>query len=381
LAYHQAEIAQGNFRKVDVSVKAAAISRETSSQSHARIPSLDGIRAVSVMLVFVAHAGLDAVVPGGLGVTAFFFLSGFLITTLLRGEYDRNGFVSFRHFWLRRALRILPPFYFVLLGAIGLTLALFHPTFSRGAMTAQALQYTNFWIVFRGYDGLPIGTSVYWSLAVEEHFYLLFPLLYVAMRKMGMDGKMQAIALWSLCAVVLVWRMILVLHYHQPMERTYFATDTRLDSILFGCALAVWNNPVIDPASSTESRSQRILLPLAVAALLASLLLRNPDVRETVRYSVQGLALSPIFVAAIRRPQWGIFRLLNTRPMIFIGVISYSLYLSHFAIIISLQKILPALHPVLQGVAAFVVSIAAAWCIYAFIERPCARLRKKLTDW
>jgi peptidoglycan/LPS O-acetylase OafA/YrhL len=250
-----------------------------------------------------------------------------------------------------------------------------------GAITAQALQYTNFWIVFHGYAGLPVGTSVYWSLAVEEHFYLLFPLLYVAMRKLALSGRSQAFLLWSLCALALAWRLVLVLHYHVPMERTYFASDTRLDSILFGCALAVWNNPVIDEPKQRDSRWVGVLFALGIAALLASLLLRNPNVRETVRYSVQCLALMPIFIAAIRRPDWPIFRLLNTRPMVFIGVISYSLYLCHFAILDSVHRLVPALHPILQGLAAFVLSVTTAWLVGHFIERPCARLRKKLTDW
>jgi len=85
-------------------------------QNIRHIPSLDGLRAVSFLLVFVGHAGLDRFVPGGLGVTIFFFLSGFLITTLMRNEYERTGGVNLRHFWLRRALRILPPFYLVLTG-------------------------------------------------------------------------------------------------------------------------------------------------------------------------------------------------------------------------------------------------------------------------
>ena len=75
------------------------------SKSTRHIPSLDGLRAVSFLLVFAAHAGLEHFVPGGFGVTIFFFLSGFLITTLLRAEFEKNGVISIRHFWLRRTLR------------------------------------------------------------------------------------------------------------------------------------------------------------------------------------------------------------------------------------------------------------------------------------
>src|SRR6478735_7378950 len=98
----------------------AAHAPRASADFH--IPSLDGLRAASFMVVFLSHAGLaDYGIPGGFGVTVFFFLSGYLITTLLRLEHMNSGAVSLRDFYLRRVLRILPPFYAVLLLAIGLT--------------------------------------------------------------------------------------------------------------------------------------------------------------------------------------------------------------------------------------------------------------------
>jgi len=97
--------------------------REPPALTHASlyIPSLDGIRACSVMVVFAAHAGLRGLIPGDFGVTVFFFLSGYLITTLLRMEHEQTGAISFRAFYLRRVLRIFPPFYLVLIVATLLT--------------------------------------------------------------------------------------------------------------------------------------------------------------------------------------------------------------------------------------------------------------------
>src|SRR5580692_9264612 len=133
---------------------AASPSGSPRTSSHLRIPSLDGLRAISILLVFVAHVGLDAVVPGGLGVTVFFFLSGFLITTLMRAEFAKNGHISLRHFWLRRALRIFPPFYLVLLLATLATVLILPPgSFTVAALGVQALQLSNYWIVFHGYSG------------------------------------------------------------------------------------------------------------------------------------------------------------------------------------------------------------------------------------
>src|ERR1700733_14513831 len=112
--------------------------RPTNDALH--LPSLDGIRAVSFLLVFAAHAGLGDVIPGGFGVTVFFFLSGYLITTLLRIEHDATGTVSLRQFYLRRALRILPPFYLVLaLAALAAWLGVIAGGLSARALLFQAL--------------------------------------------------------------------------------------------------------------------------------------------------------------------------------------------------------------------------------------------------
>jgi peptidoglycan/LPS O-acetylase OafA/YrhL len=349
--------------------------------NHRHIPSLDGLRAISVMMVFVSHAGLDAVVPGGLGVTVFFFLSGFLITTLMRAEYERNGCVNLGHFWLRRALRILPPFYLVLFAAIVATALLESPqALSWRVITAQLLHLTNYWTIVNGYDGQPMGTGVYWSLAVEEHFYLLFPFCYIAMRKLDISHRNQAILLWSLCAIVLLWRCVLVLKYHVPTNRTYFATDTRVDSILFGCALAVWRNPVLDRQPYSSRQWQQLWLPLAGVLALGSLLIRSDAFRETIRYSLQGVALTPVFIAAIRMHDTWPFRILNARALVFIGTLSYSLYLVHLMVIFALQKCFPKQAPLALGMAALLLSIMLAWVMHLCVEKPCARLRRKLMD-
>jgi peptidoglycan/LPS O-acetylase OafA/YrhL len=345
------------------------------------IPSLDGMRAISVMLVFVAHAGLERLVPGGLGVTIFFFLSGFLITTLMRSEFEQNGHVSLRHFWLRRALRILPPFYLVLSGAVIASLLVDPPgTLSVPAIAAQGLHFTNYRMIWHGFEGQPAGTGVYWSLAVEEHFYLLFPWLFVGMQRMRMPARNQAVLLWVLCAAVMIWRCVLVFAFDASTDRTYLASDTRVDSILFGCALAVWGNPVLDRPALDERRWKFVFVPAAIVLLALTFAVRDSAFRETVRYSIQGLALTVIFIAVIRFQNWVPNRFLNLRPIAFLGVLSYSLYLVHYSVILAIWRILPELHPVGQALIAFFVSIALAWALYKFIERPCARLRKRLTD-
>jgi len=326
------------------------------------IPSLDGIRAVSFLLVFVAHAGLERVVPGGFGVTIFFFLSGFIITTLLRTEIEATGAVNFRHFWLRRALRILPGFYLVLLAATLTALLLYPPgTLQGAAVAAQALHVANYWTVLHGYDGVAPGTGVYWSLAVEEHFYLIFPLLYLAMHRWRLAPARQALLFWSLCAVLLAWRCLLVLGMHAPSDRTYLATDTRFDSILFGCALAVWNNPALDKPQTRPHLWKYLILPAAFAALLACLVYRAPAFRETWRYSIQGVALTFVFIAAIRFADWPLFRFLSLKPVAFIGVLSYSMYLVHQVLIDAIGNLLPQAHPLQRAVIALAATVCVAW--------------------
>jgi len=348
-----------------------------------QIPSLDGLRAASFLIVFAAQAGLESIVPGGFGVTVFFFLSGYLITTLMRVEAAETGHVSQRNFYLRRALRILPPFYVVLVGASALVLL---GVLDAGAplrvmpVASQFLHFSNYWIAWHGQNGMASGTNVYWSLAVEEHFYLLFPIAFVAASRLRLTGRATAMALWGLCAAVALWRCLLVFRFHVPADRTYMASDTRVDSIAFGCALAMWKNPTLDPVRSrAESRFwQNVLFPAGVALLLVTFIVRAPAFRETVRYTLQGIGLTPVFVAAVRWPRWFVFRPLNWRPVRFVGTLSYSLYLVHFVVLTEIEQ-RSSFSAVARAAIALVVSLVLAWTIYRVIEKPCARLRRRLS--
>ncbi|HSQ66386.1 MAG TPA: acyltransferase [Polyangiaceae bacterium] len=351
---------------------------EAQAGSSFHAPSLDGIRALAFALVFVGHAGLGELVPGGFGVTVFFFLSGYLITSLLRIEHDATGTFDLRQFYLRRALRIWPPFYIVLALAVAAEVAgLIHGGLHANAVGAQVVHLANYWIVWHGYDGQPSGTGVYWSLAVEEHFYLLFPWLYLGLRRMVRSAGRQALVLWSLCGLVLAWRCVLVYGLHASEDRTYMATDTRFDSILFGCALAVHGNPMLDAPSRIPGAVWKwILVPGSAAVLAFCFLFRDAGFRETFRYTVQGVALRPLFVVAMRFSTWGPMKLLNTRALAFGGVLSYVLYLVHYVV-------LDALAPVVgtglgRAVLALAVSVSIAWTMHRFVEIPAARLRNRL---
>ncbi|HEY5377481.1 MAG TPA: acyltransferase [Polyangiaceae bacterium] len=359
---------------------AAASKAGAPSPANVHIPTLDGLRAISFSLVFLAHAGLGERVPGGFGVTVFFFLSGYLIATLLRLEIERTGGVNFRNFYLRRVLRILPPFYLTLGLAVCLTLAGVLPGQLRLMPTlAQALHFANYWQVWHGVAGQPAGTGVYWSLAVEEHFYLVFPVLYLWLFR-SVRPKARAAVILAVCAAVLGWRYYLVDGLGVVADRTYAATDARFDSLLFGCLLATTGNPALDaPKQGAGAIWKWLLLPLGVAALLFSFVYRSEAFRQTLRYTVQGLALIPVFVVGIREPKWGPFPLLNLRWVRFAGTLSYSLYLVHQVVLFGLEYQL-RVGSALRGVIALVLSVLLALAMHRYVELPSARLRKRLAS-
>ncbi|MDB6076430.1 MAG: acyltransferase 3, partial [Akkermansiaceae bacterium] len=239
--------------------------------------------------------------------------------------------------------------------------------------------FANYHSIFHGNDGMPAGTGVYWSLAVEEHFYLVFPLLYLGLLKARLSPRSQIAVLLVISAVVLAWRCYLIRVLHVDEHRTFYATDTRLDSILFGSMLAILGNPVLDPQRGSGTLWKFVLLPLGLAIIAGGLVYREPAFRETFRYTLQGLALIPVFVVAIRWPQWGPFAILNWGWVRKMGVLTYPLYLVHFTLLYAAELYLPQLHWTLQGVIALVASFALAVALHRLVEVPFTRLTRKRT--
>ncbi len=300
------------------------------------IPSLDGIRGAACLVVFFGHAlplPFSRAFPAAFGVLTFFLLSGYLITTLLRREFAATANVNLRHFYLRRVLRIFPPFYLVLVLTTVLTLlGLLEGRAEGSTVAAYALHIANYWHIWHGVENIPGGTSVYWSLSVEEHFYLVFPVLFwlASSRKVALKQLLWAIS--GICVLVMLWRVYLVLD-GATYERVYRATDTRIDTILVGCALGLYKNPMLDPREGSGKAWLYLGLPFGAVLLAASFVIRTAVLHDAVRWTVQAIALIPIFVAAIRFPSWGPFWLLNTRIARFFGLISFTLYLVHVPIL------------------------------------------------
>jgi peptidoglycan/LPS O-acetylase OafA/YrhL len=349
------------------------------------IPSLDGMRTIAFVIVFLSHAGLSNIVPGGFGVTIFFFLSGYLITTLLRREYEQHQTINFKHFYLRRILRIWPGFYLVLfLGASLTLLGILEGQIKMPPFLSQVLHYynyyANYYSTFFNSDGVTVGSGVYWSLAVEEHFYCLFPLLYITLLKMRVSPQRQMLIFWGLCVAALIWRCVLVFGMGVTENRVFYLSDTRIDSIVFGCALAVNGNPVLDLQRGSERLWKYFLLPAGITLIIFSFLFRSDDFQNTFRFTIQGIGLYPVFVVAIRFPDWGLFQVLNWGWMRFIGLLSYSLYLVHDTVIQTVHLYLPQMPMVLQGATSLLISFILAYAIYRYIELPCAQLRKQFSS-
>jgi peptidoglycan/LPS O-acetylase OafA/YrhL len=350
--------------------------RTNESTASFHIDSLDGIRGVAFLLVFFSHAGLRYIIPGGFGVTVFFVLSGYLITTLLRLEYDESGRIDLKAFYLRRTFRILPLFYVVMVAAVLLGWSGELSTGGyRQAVIYQALHWSNFYLITHPADAVVGGTIVLWSLAVEEHFYLIFPLLYGYTRR-HLSNTAQARLLWGLCLVCLLWRCALIFGMHSNSVRTELGTDTRFDCLLFGAILAITANPALDAPRCFTRKHLKLLVPLSLACLLFTFLYRNEGFRYTLRFTLQAIALLPLFAYVILNRTSIAFRFLNSSIMVQIGVLSYALYLLH-AVLLDWFSI----HMHAGKVAVDAIALATALLLAKFlqisVERPFQSLRKQ----
>jgi peptidoglycan/LPS O-acetylase OafA/YrhL len=341
------------------------------------IPSLDGIRALAVSLVFLAHAGFEGFVPGGLGVTIFFMLSGYLITTLMRIEHGRSGGIAFRAFYLRRLLRLMPPLFIVVAAAALLSAAsIIDGSFTTAGLLSALFYFGNYHVIANDFHGVPAGIGVVWSLAIEEHYYLLFPPLAAwLLRRARVALSVAVLAL--LCAAVLVWRCWLVAHGASADYLT-MATDTRVDAILIGCLLAMARNPWLDRAAARSARSDWAIAIVSLVVLLGTLIYRDEVFRLTARYTLQSLAIAGLIDLAVARADRLPFRWLNSRPLVYVGTVSYTIYLTHHVILLGVAKQWPQ-----WSVAGWLVASAALTLLVAepmrrWVERPCARLRARL---
>ena len=321
------------------------------------VPALDGLRGVAIASVVLYHAWPQLFPGGFLGVDLFFCLSGFLITTLLLEEHERHGRVSIRSFIVRRARRLLP----VALTAIVLVEVILLILGSPDRDALGGLFAAFYAENLAHYLDPPVIQQFghFWSLSQEEQFYLVWPPLLALALALKVRRQWIMGALVALAGAVVVHRMLLA----DDWWRIYYAPDTRSDGLLLGCALAFarrthWIRP---------RRIWLVVAVLAAAAYLAEMLTIGLD--ETVGmygFTVANLAAIGFLAAIVADPNGLATRALTVRPLCWLGLISYSLYIWQ-----PLTVSLGGAH----GWQIVISSLIIATVSYRYIERPLRRGR------
>jgi peptidoglycan/LPS O-acetylase OafA/YrhL len=343
------------------------------------VKEFDGIRAVAIGIVFCAHYRLIPI-PGGFGVTLFFFLSGYLITTLFYSEYQSTNSIDIFRFYLRRWLRLTP----TLIIAVFIGVVFYHITrvavggtaVPVGTAMAALLYYTNYYdLAWAMEPSRVIPFGVCWSLAVEEHFYLLWPLV---VRKNISSTSRLILVIVSSCIVVLVWRVVAHCVLLLSSDYTGMATDSRIDSILYGALLRVifetrWASSAVKICMARTSRI------VALLVLLGTFTIGDQTFRETIRYSLQGIALMPLFSAVLLdQPTTFARRALSTPVMVLIGRLSYSIYLFHLLARTPAEVAFGSPYQIQSVVSGLFVTGVLAYMVFIFVELPIANIRRRL---
>lgn len=329
------------------------------------IPELDGIRAVCIVLVITGHLGFGNELPGAaLGVTIFFFLSGYLITSLAISEMLRTNSFSLRSFYLRRARRLIPA---VVVMVVTVCTAdwIINGRFRIEEFLPAILYLANYYKVLFGFT-LPL--SPLWSLAVEEHFYLLFPLLFIIAMKRDKLRSLSIIVSAVIIASLLV-RLVLVIGFDVGYEYTARTTECRMDSIAFGAMLAIILNSHLAERWLSACRNP-LVISCSIALLAVSFLIDAPILRNTLKYTEQGIALAILVTSLFACSYLGIARaVLSLKPLRWIGQLSYSLYLWHSPAIIFAGSVSRGFPPLIKIVLGLVFSLIAAAASFYLVER------------
>ncbi|MDO3385257.1 acyltransferase [Gilvimarinus sp. SDUM040013] len=340
-----------------------------------RIKSLDGLRGVAVFIIILFHVHPLFISGGFLGVDVFFVLSGFLITGLLLDEFELNDNIKLKYFYARRALRLMP--------ALLLILAILVPTYwlFADASKAQSFSFealiaitytTNLAVAFEWFNLTQLRHT--WSLAIEEQFYLIWPLLLLALHRRSRNRNTllaSCLALWAASIAVRVWLTV----NNAPIDRLYCGLDTRADALMAGAALAVF-------LRRNDNREVSTTLWLKWCWLPASVVLGY--FMFSTNYLLRGLYLwqlpivhiaSALVIMHLASNRDGILaRALAFRPIFYLGKISYGVYLWHVPVLLAaIHYQVPTRWLMLVTLSGTILLASAS---YYFVERKLLRLKQ-----
>jgi peptidoglycan/LPS O-acetylase OafA/YrhL len=363
--------------RVESSAPAAATDARSAPAAGGYIPALDGLRAVSIALVTIGHTvtwlrpgpviGEIAFSLGEIGVSVFFVVSGYLITMLLLREEAKTTRIDLRAFYIRRVLRIFPAAYAFQIVVVALAIA--------GLITGPPHDYIAAALYVRNLTGRGFETSHLWSLSLEEQFYLAWPFL---LRRSAPASRLRLVV--GLIAAVVLWRCVAVPLLHPSRTEILWRTDLRIDTILVGCALALFVHRA--PRVGAVAIAARSWLDGAWvfwAAWLA-LFVIEPLAPHAPAYGVAETTVMALLIMLIVR--WTLVRgdspvvaTLRSAPFRFVGRLSYSLYLWQPLFIGPPWQ----MRPVRVFPLNVALAIAAALGSYYLIERPFLRIKDRFS--
>ena len=341
---------------------------------------LDGLRGLALVAIFVYHSGAGWVPGAFLSVSTFFTLSGFLITALLLVERERTGRISLRAFWARRLRRLLP----ASLAAVSLIVIAAVALADSGQMgrlrvdALAALAYVANWRFIAAGDtygaafASPSPLTHFWTLAIEEQFYVVLPLVVVLALGRTRSLRRIGVVFGLLLAASVIWGNILV-NSGATISRLYFGTDTRAAELAAGSLLAIWWQSRGGVGQQRVRSLIRVVSPVALVAVLALWATADLEQRWYYRGGLTAYSLLTVTLVLAALESGGLVeRLLGWRPLVWIGTVSYGAYLVHYPVLIWLEAH-TRLGPAARLLVAAPVVGSIAWASARWFEGPIRR--------